>query len=148
MIPRTTALSCFPNPPAPPNNNPTKCKHPPPRWNLRILDLSHNQLSGAVPPTLGAPAHLSTLQLSHNQLTGRLPDNFSAPLDSVEELDISNNRLTAGEALAPWMALERCDGATEGFQSADGLFVVLLVFACVRGRVYFTLQQQLVFNEP
>lgn len=41
--------------------------------SLRYLDLSFNQLSGAIPPELGHLTTLEDLYLDHNQLTGLIP---------------------------------------------------------------------------
>ncbi|RVX12856.1 Serine/threonine-protein kinase BRI1-like 1 [Vitis vinifera] len=41
--------------------------------NLESLDLSHNQLSGSIPPTLTKLQQLTTFDVSNNQLTGQIP---------------------------------------------------------------------------
>uniref|UniRef100_A0A0E0JKU6 Uncharacterized protein n=1 Tax=Oryza punctata TaxID=4537 RepID=A0A0E0JKU6_ORYPU len=80
-----------------------------------ILDLSGNQLTGALPAKLELPS-VYEMDLSSNCLSGKLPVNFSAPqlqklllsknhitgtipatvcqLYALEELDLSNNQLT------------------------------------------------------
>ncbi|CAI7855085.1 unnamed protein product [Closterium sp. NIES-54] len=40
-------------------------------------NLSHNQLSGAIPPSIGALTSLTSLDLSNNQLSGDIPPTIS-----------------------------------------------------------------------
>ena len=56
--------------------------------NLQTLDLSHNQLSGAIPSVSGATA-LQSLNFSNNQLTGSVPDLPA----SLTYLNVSSNLL-------------------------------------------------------
>ena len=50
-----------------------KWNHPVDDPRLWYLDLSHNELTGAVPPGLGAARGLIYLYLESNRLTGGLP---------------------------------------------------------------------------
>lgn len=56
------------------------------------IDLSMNQLSGAIPPPLGFLRQLKSLNLSHNQLVGPIPETFMYMQD-MESLDLSYNHL-------------------------------------------------------
>ena len=83
--------------------------------NLTHFDLSHNQLTGPVPASLGRLADLTHLDFSHNRFSGPLPvelggtTNFTCDndpelggdevdetrqLDDLTWLDLSNNALT------------------------------------------------------
>jgi Leucine-rich repeat (LRR) protein len=75
------------------------------RGNLRLLDLSHNQLSGALPEMLGDASYLEVLRLSSNDLTGTIPASYSV-LDHLQYLGLQENNLTKGSALPPWMLLD------------------------------------------
>ncbi len=55
--------------------------------NLTLIDLSNNKLNGSV-PCLGP--NVSTLKLAHNELDGEF---CGGSLSSIEELDISDNKL-------------------------------------------------------
>lgn len=50
------------------------CPAPP---RCQVLDLSHNRLSGTLPPSWGRLAFLSSLALRNNTLNGTLPDAWS-----------------------------------------------------------------------
>ncbi|KAJ9163026.1 hypothetical protein P3X46_022748 [Hevea brasiliensis] len=56
------------------------------------IDLSHNKLSGEIPPEIGALSGIQVLNLSHNNLTGPIPPTFSN-LSEIESLDLSYNNL-------------------------------------------------------
>ncbi|GLT78560.1 hypothetical protein SLA2020_500910 [Shorea laevis] len=58
---------------------------------LKILDLSSNQFSGIIPPSIGALHSLKALFLSHNQLNGSLPNLSLCGLKRLQELDLSQN---------------------------------------------------------
>ena len=59
---------------------------------MEELDLSHNLLTGAVPPALGQLPHLQRLDLSDNWLSSLPPE--LGQLDSLEELFLAENLLT------------------------------------------------------
>ncbi|KAE9445082.1 hypothetical protein C3L33_23020, partial [Rhododendron williamsianum] len=59
---------------------------------LSGIDLSHNRLTGPLPPEIGDLRDLIVLNLSHNYLIGTIPVTFSN-LKNIESLDLSYNRL-------------------------------------------------------
>ncbi|CAL9115083.1 unnamed protein product [Musa acuminata var. zebrina] len=62
--------------------------------NLRIaLNLSHNLLSGSIPPSLVALTELEVVDLSDNGFTGEIP-SFLAGMRSLTLLNLSNNNLS------------------------------------------------------
>ncbi|MFQ6652845.1 hypothetical protein Gotur_024525 [Gossypium turneri] len=62
--------------------------------NLRVLDLSNNSLSGAIPKCLiGQMDLLGVLNLRGNNLSGQIPNAFSRKC-SIETLDVNGNELT------------------------------------------------------
>ena len=61
--------------------------------NLEELSLNVNQLSGAIPPELGNLANLERLYLSENQLSGAIPPELGN-LANLEELSLSANQLS------------------------------------------------------
>ncbi|XP_076956972.1 uncharacterized protein LOC143632298 [Bidens hawaiensis] len=63
-----------------------ECESP----KLEVLDLSFNQLTGAIPESIGQLSKLYSLQLQNNSLTGILPSNYS----TTNILDLSNNRIS------------------------------------------------------
>ena len=64
---------------------------------LLVLDLSKNQLVGAIPPNIGEMAHLKALDLSSNQLSCTMPAGLrNMPL--LEFFSVSFNNLS-GEIL-------------------------------------------------
>jgi len=56
------------------------------------IDLSNNNLVGAIPPEFGNLSEILSLNLSHNNLTGSIPATFSN-LKHIESLDLSYNNL-------------------------------------------------------
>ena len=60
---------------------------------VTALELSERQLTGTIPPQLGALSHLERLALSHNQLTGPIPPQLGA-LTRLQHLDLGFNQLT------------------------------------------------------
>ncbi|XP_022682105.1 probable leucine-rich repeat receptor-like protein kinase At5g63930 [Setaria italica] len=75
-----------------------------PQWfwvvfsNASILNLSKNQLSGALPATLELPL-IREMDLSGNSLLGQLPVNLTAP--GLRKLRLYNNHFTG--AIPPYM---------------------------------------------
>jgi len=61
--------------------------------SLVVLNLSENQLSGAVPPELGNLSNLELLYLNHNRLGGKIPSEL-ARLKNLHWLIFLSNRLT------------------------------------------------------
>ena len=60
---------------------------------LRVLDLSGNQLRGDIPPVLSELTKLEKLDLSDNELSGPIPPQLG-DLANLEELDLGSNALT------------------------------------------------------
>jgi hypothetical protein len=60
--------------------------------HVRRLLLSHNQLTGSIPPELGNLSSLESLLLSHNQLTGSIPPELGN-LSSLLSLWLFSNQL-------------------------------------------------------
>ncbi|KAE9462824.1 hypothetical protein C3L33_05268, partial [Rhododendron williamsianum] len=56
------------------------------------INLSHNRLTGPIPPEIGNLSHIKVLNFSHNNFTGTIPATFSN-LNSIESLDLSYNHL-------------------------------------------------------
>ena len=57
-----------------------------------MIDLSSNQFQGEIPDALGRLKFLRLLNLSHNRLTGHIPTLGN--LSALEALDLSSNKLT------------------------------------------------------
>nr|GMD71512.1 receptor-like protein 12 [Ipomoea batatas] len=66
-------------------------------WNfssrLDTIDLSHNQLRGAIPNEMGNMKLLESLDLSKNKLSGEIPSSFSS-LSALGVLNLSYNNLS------------------------------------------------------
>ncbi|KAJ4796177.1 Leucine-rich receptor-like protein kinase family protein [Rhynchospora pubera] len=60
---------------------------------LQVLDLAHNRLTGEIPASLGQLRNLGVFDASHNKLQGSIPDSFSN-LSFLVQIDLSNNNLT------------------------------------------------------
>jgi len=60
---------------------------------LRILNLSHNHLSGSVPSDLSQLSELGILDLSYNDLSGKVPSSLGS-LQSLAQLVLSHNHLS------------------------------------------------------
>ncbi|XP_052202826.1 LRR receptor-like serine/threonine-protein kinase GHR1 [Diospyros lotus] len=61
--------------------------------NLRVLDLSHNQLNGYFPDGFRSLTGLEVLSLAANDLSGSLPTSMN-DMSSLTSLDISQNHFT------------------------------------------------------
>jgi len=62
-------------------------------WALFSLDLSDNQLSGPIPPELGQLSNLFSLDLSDNQLSGPIPPELGQ-LSYLTSLSLYDNQLS------------------------------------------------------
>uniref|UniRef100_R7VZM6 LRR receptor-like serine/threonine-protein kinase FLS2 n=1 Tax=Aegilops tauschii TaxID=37682 RepID=R7VZM6_AEGTA len=60
---------------------------------MSILDLSCNNLTGAIPQDIGALIGLRSLNFSWNNLSGAIPEKI-CELEQLESLDLSNNELS------------------------------------------------------
>lgn len=60
---------------------------------LRVLDLSYNNITGYIPPSLGNLTSLATLDISSNNLTGLIPTG-QGYFPSLSTLVLSSNYLT------------------------------------------------------
>jgi hypothetical protein len=71
--------------------------------NLQYLYLHYNQLSGAIPSSLGNLSNLRALELYNNELCGDIPLSLMN-LSNLWSLSIRNNHLTASDlALIEWL---------------------------------------------
>ncbi|ESQ32667.1 hypothetical protein EUTSA_v10003580mg [Eutrema salsugineum] len=61
--------------------------------DLQKLDLSHNNLSGQIPSSLGSRSSLRYLDLTGNSFSGRLSDDFFNNCSSLRHLSLSHNNL-------------------------------------------------------
>jgi hypothetical protein len=64
---------------------------------LNVLNLGHNNFSAAIPPGLGNLSNLTYLDLSYNQLSGALPVELKSIRPSeLETINLAFNNLTGG----------------------------------------------------
>ena len=70
--------------------------------SLKVLNVSHNKLSGRIPDTFGDLKDIESLDLSHNNLSGEIPESFGK-LIQLTVLDLSNNKLTGKIPNGPQM---------------------------------------------
>ncbi|KAF8034302.1 hypothetical protein BT93_C0561 [Corymbia citriodora subsp. variegata] len=61
--------------------------------NLRVIDLSNNNLTGNIPEDFGKLKTLSKLNLENNQLCGGIPEDISH-LPALSDVRLSNNNLS------------------------------------------------------
>ncbi|CAK9218047.1 unnamed protein product [Sphagnum troendelagicum] len=77
---------------------------PPSIWNistnLTVLNLSGNNFSGNLPPVTNPQSLLETLSMSKNQLNGELPDLSSFP--QLKTLDLSDNQFNGSISSSIW----------------------------------------------
>ncbi|KAI3952587.1 hypothetical protein MKW98_015816 [Papaver atlanticum] len=63
--------------------------------NLKYFDLSFNQFSGSIPPSLSEHKNLESIDLSRNRLTGSIPESFGRfPGPVIPHLFLSHNQLS------------------------------------------------------
>ena len=62
-------------------------------WQVYSIDLQGNNLSGAIPPSIGNLTELHTLSLSKNNLSGALPETLGNCVN-LQYLHINQNKLT------------------------------------------------------
>nr|GMC83167.1 probably inactive leucine-rich repeat receptor-like protein kinase At5g48380 [Ipomoea batatas] len=60
---------------------------------VTLLDLSSNRFSGEIPVSIANCAYLNVLKLDNNQLTGQIPPQFVL-LDRMKMFSVANNSLT------------------------------------------------------
>ncbi|KAL3744880.1 hypothetical protein ACJRO7_014053 [Eucalyptus globulus] len=80
--------------------------------NLRVIDLSYNNLTGNIPEDFGKLKNLSSLNLEFNQLSGRIPEGFGR-LPALSKVWLSNNNLsgTIPQDFGKFSPLERFEVA-------------------------------------
>ncbi len=91
---------------------------------LKVLDLSTNAITGALPATFDQSWTLMTLTLNDNMLSGPLPPtimNLTTPYPAMKELNLQNNRFT-GSVPEGWFG----EATLPIFFPADGLQVLNL----------------------
>lgn len=71
-------------------------------FNIKILKLNLNQLSGNIPPEIGNITSLEVLDLSNNLLSGNIPSELGN-LKNLKQLKLNNNYLTG--SIPPELAL-------------------------------------------
>ncbi|XP_039116734.1 receptor-like protein EIX1 [Dioscorea cayenensis subsp. rotundata] len=76
--------------------------------NLKVLDLSHNSLSGSVPSSLSRLTFLEELQLCYNQLTGTLPEEIGN-LAQLDYMNLAHNQLSGVISEAHFNQLEKLE---------------------------------------
>nr|XP_010920367.2 receptor-like protein EIX2 [Elaeis guineensis] len=60
---------------------------------IELLDLSHNQFSGTIPPNIGElQPYLISLSLSNNNISGKVPTSIGK-MQGLQVLDLSSNNL-------------------------------------------------------
>ena len=92
--------------------------------NLTSLNLSNNQLTGAIPPELACFSFLNVIDLSNNRLSGTIPPDFASYLLDLTGLFVQGNQLIGPVPLLPssldslnlsWNALFTNDSALVAF---------------------------------
>ncbi|KDP43119.1 hypothetical protein JCGZ_26652 [Jatropha curcas] len=132
--------------------------------NLQImLDLSYNNLSGQIPPSIGTLSKLEALVLSHNHLVGEVPVQV-AEMSSLGKLDLSFNNLQGklGKQFSHWPAeafqgnsqlcgspLHQCDEFGSGNQRSglsESTVVVISAFTTLAAIAILVLGLALFFK--
>jgi len=116
--------------------------------NLTTIDMSHNQISGTIPTTVGKLRNAMTLQLSHNLISGTIPteirtmgshvppDEMALPIEDLgsaeaveqttimglSQLDLSHNKLngTIPTTIGELVNLQAVDVSNNPDLGADG----------------------------
>ena len=77
--------------------------------HVKILSLSFNNMTGFLPPSLGALKHLLDLDIEGNHISGAFPSSVATGLANLQELGIGSNKF---QGVAP---VELCGlRATQG----------------------------------
>ena len=58
-----------------------------------MLNLGYNALTRPIPLSLGSLSKLTNISLTHKALTGEISESHFRDLNSLENLDLSNNKL-------------------------------------------------------
>jgi hypothetical protein len=107
------------------------------RWSLKVIDISHNAVTGSFPANLLQLPHLSHLDLSRNLLTGTLPDLPSAARSSLRRISVRSNALS-GPVPTSWRWLWGAGSDTAAGAHAaggDGGLLLDLASSCLEGNV-------------
>ncbi|CBI35684.3 unnamed protein product, partial [Vitis vinifera] len=78
--------------------------------HLGMIDMSKNDFTRSIPPSIGILASLKFLDLSRNLFTANLSSSLIASFTSLQFMDLSNNRFTVHFCSAPkwpypWVSL-------------------------------------------
>lgn len=87
---------------------------------LRVLDMSKNELSGSIPSELSKVTHLERLQLKLNQLTGTILDEAKSLPSSLTDIDFSHNSLSG--TISEFLDLPELKSLWLGFSGIGGTF--------------------------
>ncbi|KAG6538337.1 receptor kinase-like protein Xa21 [Zingiber officinale] len=103
--------------------------------NLQTIDVSYNQLTGDIPPAIAQCQVLQNLYLQMNLFQGSIPSTFSQ-LKGIQILDISNNNLSGNVPDFLWSFpdmtyLNLSFNNLQGELPRDGIFSNVTVFSVV-----------------
>jgi len=112
------------------------------KWNLKLLDFSHNVITGALPPFFLYLPSLTALDLSHNLLSGMLPP---FPLVSdLRRVSLRGNAIS-GNFPSSWERLwdvTRLSELEEQSGTDDGGLLLDVAHTCLQGNVSKVLARQ------